>query len=238
MKIKRQLKRNIIGISLFLFMPILMKLFSPIMTIKTALLGVISASILMIIIMFIAGMLSGKLWCGWLCPAGALQDIASNLTLRKKVSDGFRNIKYILVAMQLEFIIIALAFIAKDIAFYPFYGITFSLTASDLLMYYIMVILFFGLPFLLGKRSYCNHFCVIAPIMTLGIKTGALLGIKRKKIQCDSERCIDCMLCNKNCPCALDVNAQAKQARITHVDCVNCLACVDCCPKKVFAFKK
>lgn len=238
MKKKRQINRRIITLSLFLLMPMIMKLFSPIMTIKTALVGVLSASIITIILMFLAGMFTGRLWCGWLCPAGGIQDVVSGFISTKKANDKFRLIKYFSTILQISFIIICFLIINEDLTLDYFYGISFDYGIMDWVFYYIMIVLFFGLPFLFGKRSYCNHFCMIAPIMILGKKFGDLLGIKRKHIFAQSEKCIDCKICNKNCIADLDVSSQAKLGKITHNDCISCLMCVDTCPKNVLFFAK
>ena len=52
-------------------------------------------------------------------------------------------------------------------------------------------------------------------------------------LKCDTEVCVYCGLCSKNCPCnALTVDRAEKKWEVDKAACVQCGVCVDKCPKK------
>lgn len=230
---KRQTKRNLLTLFMFLLLPLMMKFFSPVATLRSATAGIIAASTITIVLMFFAGMFTGRLWCGWLCPAGGVQDIVGRVHHAEDSHEKLHILKYILFILQAIAILFLLA-TASEIKFDYFYSMDFGITNTiDWIVYLSMIMLFFILPLTLGKRSYCRHICLIAPVMIWGQKLGKKLGIKHKVIHFDEDACIHCNKCNKACPMHIDVMKDTKDSDIvSSVECITCYACVDACPKK------
>jgi ferredoxin-type protein NapH len=55
--------------------------------------GLINASFIVFAAMLISSLFVGRLWCGWACPAGALQELAAPVNNRP-VSRGVDRIKW------------------------------------------------------------------------------------------------------------------------------------------------
>ncbi len=218
---------------MFLLMPLALKFFSPVMVLRSASVGVIAASTVTIIIMFFAGMFSGRLWCGWVCPAGGIQDAVAKTYHAKDSHESLNKLKYVLFFIQI-ILLVAFLYLSGTVQFDYFYNMGFGLTSTlDWIVYLTMIMLFFILPITLGKRSYCRHICLIAPVMIWGQKLGRKLGIKHKVINFNEDACIHCNKCNKACPMHIDVmkNTEGKLT-VSSPECITCYACVDACPKK------
>lgn len=55
----------------------------------------------------------------------------------------------------------------------------------------------------------------------------------------DSYRCVQCGICNYNCPIGIDVRAHAwTGAPVKHSECLTCGECVARCPRGVLRFER
>ncbi|MDF2989256.1 MAG: 4Fe-4S binding domain/4Fe-4S dicluster [Eubacterium sp.] len=73
---KRQsVRKLLLLIALFLF-PITIYYFSPYVIIQGAMEGVITGSFVVFLGMLIGALLFGRLFCGYMCPAGGIQECA------------------------------------------------------------------------------------------------------------------------------------------------------------------
>ena len=70
-KTRQRLRKALIIIS-FLFFPITMNYLSPYVIIDGASQGVVNGSLILFALMFVSALFVGRLWCGWICPAGGL----------------------------------------------------------------------------------------------------------------------------------------------------------------------
>ena len=75
---RQKVRRALLLVSLILF-PITIYYFSPYLIIMGASEHVINGSFIVFTIMFIASMFLGRVWCGWLCPAGGLQECVARI---------------------------------------------------------------------------------------------------------------------------------------------------------------
>jgi ferredoxin-type protein NapH len=75
----RQRVRKGIILTTFILFPIIMNYFSPYVIIDGASQGIINGSFIVLGLMFLASLVLGRAWCGWVCPAGGLQEAASGV---------------------------------------------------------------------------------------------------------------------------------------------------------------
>lgn len=86
-----------------------------------------------------------------------------------------------------------------------------------------------GIPFAFifkKKRAFCKILCPVSLIMKVPTRFALL------KVVPSGEICIDCSICNKNCP--MDVNVVSyikKNEPITSTECINCRMCSNVCPQ-------
>lgn len=164
----------------------------------------------------------GKVWCGWLCPLGAFQEMlylgnyskirTSSLFLFFKLPIVHKVLRLTQVA---SFIALILVLIIKSVPFFcqidPFRAI-FRLHIEGTLMWSLSAILI--ISSLLIYRPFCQAFCPMGFLMNL---VQHIPGAHR--IQLDHEGCKRCMRCEKRC--RMDAIRNANVA-------TSCIACGDC----------
>ena len=75
----RQQIRKILLILAFISLPVTLVYISPIIILLGAAEGIMTGSMVLFIITFLASLLLGRFWCGWLCPMGGWQDICGEI---------------------------------------------------------------------------------------------------------------------------------------------------------------
>nr|WP_255555557.1 NosR/NirI family protein [Enterovibrio paralichthyis] len=174
---------------------------------------------------FVSLFLWGRgLYCGWLCPFGALQELvaaaAEKLRIRQwKVSESLHGrligLKYLVLVG-----LVATAF----------YSLTLAETLAEVEPFKTAVTLMFvrSLPFVVYAalllaisakvhKAYCRYLCPLgAGLAVLG--RFRLFSWLTRRSECGSP----CRLCEKHC----GINAIHKDGAIDYNECVQCLACV------------
>jgi len=235
----RQNIRKWILILSFILIPVTIFYISPIIVMMGAAEGVAAGSLLLYIALFLLSLVVARLWCGWLCPMGAWQEICSPV-IKGTVKEGWRNwIKYVITVLWLGLIAYAFFGAGGIRAVDPFYGTVngISITSFQILMIVCTIFAFiFIIAYLTGRRGTCHVFCPIAGIMVAGRKIRNLFHWPALGLSADSTRCIDCKKCSEECPMGLDVNAMVRKDEMENADCILCASCADACPKEAIAF--
>jgi ferredoxin-type protein NapH len=227
---RQRLRRALLLVSLLLF-PITLYYFSPVLIMQSASEGLINASLLVFAAMFVSSLFVGRLWCGWACPAGALQELAAPIN-NGRVS---RRVDWIKWAIWLPWVagIIVLAVRAGGYrAVAPFYQLDGGVTLAQdtwAYVYYSVLAVFLLLAALVGRRAGCHTICWMAPFMILGRKLRNLLPWPALRLQAAPERCRECGTCTTGCPMSLDVRAMVAASRMENAECILCGTCVDNC---------
>jgi polyferredoxin len=73
----RQRIRKALLLIWLLLLAITLNYFPPAMIIEGAAVGVVAGSFIAFGLMFLSAIFVGRLWCGWACPADALQEFGS-----------------------------------------------------------------------------------------------------------------------------------------------------------------
>lgn len=239
----RQKKRLAIAIVMAALFPIVYYYFSPYLVIMGAAEGIIAGDVLAFAGLFLTSLFVGRAWCGWACPAGAVQEFCSKAN-GKNYNGKKRNlVKYFIWVPWLA--IIAIMFVqaggvkAVDPLYQTYYGISIS-DVQSAIMFIIILAAFSVFALAAGKRAGCHTVCWMAPFMIVGRKIRNAANWPSLQLQADQEKCINCKKCNRNCSMSLDVNAMVQQKSMENSECILCGACVDSCPKGVikYAFSK
>jgi len=237
---KRQnIRKLILIIAMFLF-PITIYYLSPYLIIQGALEGIITGSFVVFTAMLISSVFLGRIFCGYLCPAGGIQECAM-LINDKNPKQGWRNnIKYVIWLIWIIGIIICFMFSKQALTVDIFYQTDHGVSVSNIygfIIYYGIVFLIFIPSVVFGKRIFCHYFCWMAPFMVIGSKLGNMLHIKHLGLVANKDACINCHICDKGCPMSLNVAEKVQTETMEDKECILCGACVDNCPKKVIAYK-
>ncbi len=230
----RQNIRKWILIVSFLLVPVTIFYISPVILMMGAAEGIATGSMILLILLFVLSFVVARLWCGWLCPMGAWQEICSPV-MKHTVREGWRKyVKYGITVLWLgvlaQTIITAGGIRSVD----PFYGTVNGISISSPEVLMIVIIIFaviFITAFLTGRRGFCNVLCPMAVLMIAGRKIRNLIGLPALQLSADASRCIDCKKCSKECPMGLDVNGMVRNGEMENADCILCASCADACPQ-------
>ena len=236
---KRQNVRKIVQISSLLLFPIIMWYFSPYLIIDGALSHVINGSCIVFLLLLIVGTFGGRVFCGYICPMGGLQECAFLINDKPLKRSRKYMSKYIIWAIWIVGIIMAHLVGKGNYKIDFFYQTDHGISVSNIynyIIYYFVILLIFIPAIVGGKRFACHYFCWIAPFMIIGEKLGRVLHIPQIHIKAKKEACISCNKCSKSCPMSIDVKEQVESGKIIDSECIHCGACVDNCPKKVLSF--
>lgn len=237
---KRQNFRKLVLISSLLLFPITIYYLSPYLIITGAIDGIITGSFIVFIAMLIGSIFLGRLFCGYLCPVGGLQECAALVNDRKPKQSWRNNVKYVIWAVWIAVIIICFIFRKQQLTIDFFYMTEHGISISNIyayIIYYGIILLIFVPSVLFGKRIFCHYFCWMAPFMVIGSKIGDLLHISRLRLQADKEACINCHVCDKHCPMSLSVSQNVKAGKLEDNECILCGECIDNCPKKAISYR-
>jgi len=237
---KRQKVRKFLVILSFLLFPVTIYYFSPYLIIQGASEGIITGSFIVFSAMLFASLFFGRAFCGWLCPAGGLQECLT-LVSDKKAKGGRRNwTKYAIwipwIAIIATISISAGGFQKIDFLYQTTSGISVANTLSYI-VYYAVLLLIVVLSLTTGKRGFCHYACWMAPFMIIGTKIKDLLKIPSLHLTADPAKCIDCKQCTRKCPMSLEVDTMVKKGCMRNTECILCGECVDVCPKSAIKYR-
>lgn len=232
---KRQKIRKTLQLVFMLLFPVTLNYFSPYLIVRGGFEGVLAGCGVLFAGLFLFSLFFGRAFCGWLCPAGALQDICAGITDKPagKWQDRVKLFIWIpwLAAIVLGFVS-AGGLERIDLLYYTDHGISVS-APGNYIVYFFVVALILVLALMLGRRSFCHCVCWMAPFMIAGNYIKERLRIPALRLQCDRGRCVSCGACDRHCPMSLPVSAMVKSGRMFHRECILCGACADHCPKSV-----
>jgi ferredoxin-type protein NapH len=242
---RQRIRKALLFVSLLLF-PATLYYFSPALILQGASEGIINASFIVFGLMFLASLFVARLWCGWACPAGALQEFGQAINNKPTPGGKFNWVKWAIIWIPWIGLIAALAIGAGGYrAVDPLYqletGVTMALPLDGqgppwFMVYYIIIALFLGLALIFGRRAGCHTICWMVPFMILARKLRNLAGWPALRLVAEPARCSDCQTCTRNCPMSLDVNGMVKRANMEDNECILCGNCVDGCTKHAIRF--
>ena len=236
---KRQQARKILTIVMFVLFPIIYYYFSPYLIIMGASEGIVTGSLLVFAVLFVSSLFLGRFFCGWLCPAGATQELCA-MVRKKGFENGTKNmIKYAIWAPWIT--IIALMFFrvggvkAVDFLYQTYYGISVS-DIYSVAVFVAITGLIAGLALSAGKRAFCHTICWMSPFMIIGRNLRNAFNWSSLQLSADKDKCIDCKVCNQKCPMSLAVNSMVQNSSMENSECILCGSCVDSCPKQAIKY--
>jgi ferredoxin-type protein NapH len=235
----RQRIRNAVILFFFLTFPITLNYFSPYIIIDGIAQGIIAGSALMFAAQFFSALFLGRAFCGWVCPAGGLQDYCTTIN-NKKAKNGKANwIKYFIWTPWIALIIFAGLKSGGIVKVDPFHLTDYGISVSNpwgYINYFFVVFLIVTLSFIFGKRAFCHYGCWMAPFMVIGLKARQWLHIPSLKLKSLHENCNNCQRCNQVCLMSLDVNKMVTDNEMNHSECILCGKCVDNCKQKAIKY--
>ena len=233
---KRHKIRNTLLLFSMLFFPITLNYLSPYLIVRGSFAGIVSGSAVFFLTLFLFSLFFGRAYCGWICPAGAVQDCCVHIN--NKATGRKQNlIKYFIWVPWLLAVIAGFISAGGIKEVNPVFLTDYGVSASSLhgcIIYISVVILIAVISLSFRKRSFCHSMCWMAPFMILGSKIKNKLGYPSLHVKTDSSACVNCKKCDSNCPMSIPVSEIVKsdKKRIDNVECILCGKCEEVCPKK------
>lgn len=239
MTTRQKIRKSLLWAS-FLMFPITFYYLSPYLIIDGAAKGIITGSFLLFAGLFAISLFAGRVFCGWLCPAGGLQEACFRLNSKSAVTGKRDLIKYAIWTPWVGMIGAMLYKAGGVSSIEPFYQTYHGISVSNVYaaITFIMVAgAITATAALAGKRSFCHYFCWIAPFMVIGRKISSTIRFPSLRLKADKSRCTSCMACTKNCPMSLDVNQMVQKEDMENPECILCGTCADGCPKGTISYR-
>jgi len=201
--------------------------------------GLIAGDALFFAGLFLTSLVTGRAFCGWLCPAGATQELCSRVNSRQ-FNGGKRNlIKYLIWVPWMAIVVLMFLHAGGVKGISPLYQTWNGISVQNLpslIMFAAIAgsIALFAL--VAGKRAACHTICWMAPFMIAGTKIKVALGLPSLHLTADKTRCIGCKQCTSNCPMSLNVTEMVQKGDMANSECILCATCVDICPQNAIQF--
>lgn len=236
---RQRIRKLLLILSLLLF-PVTMWYFSPAIISMAMAEHVMNGSFFVFMAMLFLSPFLSRAFCGYLCPAGGLQECLIGVNEKPSKQGRREKIKYVIFTIWIIALIVLYCLGKGKPKIDFFYMTDHGVSVTDVYNYvtYYGVILILVLPAIIhGKRATCHYICWMAPFMILGSKVGRFLHFPQLHIQADKQKCISCRKCNSICPMGLDVETLVhKHSGSIHPECIQCGSCVDNCPKSVLTY--
>jgi ferredoxin-type protein NapH len=236
---KRKTRKIVSFISMMLF-PLTLNFFSPYVSIDGALIGVVSGSLMVFVVMTLTGLIFRRAWCSYICPWSTPSNILSTINDHAVDRKKMVRIRYAIFGVWFAGIVIFFILAGGLQAIDPFHMTEKYVSVDEpikYITYYMVVLLLFLVTVLMGKRGACHTICWMSPFLEFGAWIGEKLRLPQYKIRSKPDRCISCAKCNRVCPMSIDVMNDLRKGQIDSPDCILCGDCVDVCPKQVLSIK-
>ncbi|MBP1664754.1 MAG: iron-sulfur binding protein [Bacteroidetes bacterium] len=182
-------------------------------------------SLLWFLVLIPATYLFGKVWCGWLCHLGALQELIgrsskfSFLTGRKTQ----RTLKIIQISVFVIWILQMLITRTNIFCEYDPFKVAFNLFSANWLGWVLLPILI--VSSLLIHRPFCRTVCPV------GLILGWVSQIPGAKKLNKDATCINCKMCCNQCAVRAMIY-ENKTTTLKQEDCIMCGECMSSCKKQ------
>jgi ferredoxin-type protein NapH len=235
---KRQNIRKFLLLISFVLYPVSFFIMSPDLLLFGASENIMAGDIMFFGFLLILSLVVGRLFCGWVCPAGALQDFCSEINI-KPANNKLNWIKMLLFIPWIAFFVFLVIYAGgiKKVDF--FYKRAFGISIAGItewVMYFMTVAIVFIMALLSGKRGFCHILCWVSPFMIIGGMIRDSLKIPSLRLITKPDLCNSCGICSRVCPMSLPTEELIKNGEIGHPECTLCSTCVDSCPNGVIKF--
>jgi polyferredoxin len=235
----RQKARITLAVIMVFLFPVTFYYFSPYLIIMGAAEGIIAGDVLAFAGLFLSSLFLGRAWCGWICPAGATQELCGKVNGKSFNSRRRNLIKYFIWAPWISIAVIMFIQAGSVKAIDPLYQTYYGISVQDIssAMMFVAIagaIAIFAL--IAGKRAACHTICWMTPFMIIGRAIRNKANWPALHLAADKTKCVNCKTCSRGCSMSLDVNAMVQSQAMENSECILCGNCVDTCPNHAIKY--
>jgi polyferredoxin len=193
---------------------------------------IFSGTFILLGLTLILALIFRRSFCGLICPFGTIQELFSKLgkklfkkryELPKKLDNPLRYLKYVILFVTLFYGWKTVGLWMSPYDPWAAYG--HMSEGPSALMEEFPVGSTLLLVTIVGSMLYDRFFCKY--LCPMGAFYGILSKISPGKLTRDENTCLNCGLCNKNCPANIKVS---ESTIIKSAECINCQSCILSCP--------
>ena len=194
--------------------------------------GVMGLVLFLLLVPILLSLFWGRIFCGWMCPIGAAQELISNKRFRVKmpiaVDQPLKKLKYLLLAG------FSLATLWTGVNYFghhePFKTL-FNFDGSTLSFVLLALVLAWSI---VTERPFCRYICPLGAILAITSRCS------RCKVSLDRSTCVHCHLCAKSgcCPTGalrMESTGPAALPVIDAAECIHCGKCGQKCPRNALS---
>ncbi len=172
-----------------------------------------------------------KVWCGWICHLGALQEFifipAANLKFleSEKSQKVMKYIRYVLVLALIIQVVITHSYLYDEIdPFKTAYNLGYNAGYTE---WVLLALLLISSVFI--YRPFCKSACPI------GLLLGLVTKIKGAAVVGTDPNCLGCTVCAQSCSMNA-INRKPGYSQLDNKDCIACGECADACRQSGIKF--
>ncbi len=186
------------------------------------------------------GIVFGKLFCGWVCPFGFLQDMLHKIPTRKLTLPKWTShIKYLVLVLM----VFLIPFFLGEETMYSFCRIcpasalqvtlpnlfssgSLILPLATIVKLTVLIVVLLAVIF--SRRAFCKVLCPIGAILA------PLNLLSFWKVKLPTDNCISCDKCDEVCPSTISPSSRIAKGVVSNrsLDCIVCHDCRTVCPQK------
>lgn len=204
-------------------------------------------SLVALVLLAVVSLVFGPLFCGKLCPAGALTEFLSRLVPSRFQINWPKHIRVtpLRYGFFAGFLLAPFIGITAHCSYCNFFVFDMLITTAytqHLPVYSVSLIATFGLWFVLlglftrGGRGFCNFLCPVGAFSSLMHAVGRYLPWFWR-MDVHSQACIGCGKCAAACPMTA-LSIRDSKAVLSQHRCIICQACSHVCPAGAIAYRK
>lgn len=198
------------------------------------------SSFILLIAVVILTFVLGRAFCGYVCPLGTIESLFNKLgkklnikqvKVNKNVDKILRFAKYIIL-----FLVLFTTYKAGELiirAYDPWAAFMHLSSGAEIFEEFLVgliILIALLIASLFIERAWCRYFC------PLGAALAITSPLRMFKIKRNTSTCVNCKVCTKNCPMALDVHSKES---VSSTECISCGDCITSCPvDKTLEMKK